>query len=379
MPRLTTKRVESLKRPGRYGDVVPTLCLIVTPTGSKNWVQRIMRDGKRHDIGLGGYPCVGLSEARDEALRNRQMVRRGEDPLAGKRQHRIPTFKAAAARLADANRAKLTKTSAATRVAMLDRYCSALLNRRVDRIGQADVLHVLAPIWTSKPPTARKLRAAIRATLAWCQAHGYIEHNPAGEAIDGALPAQPAVRAHHRAIPYPEVAAALRRIEASTASLPVRTCLRFVALTGVRSGEARLAKWDEIDMGTREWRIPAERMKMGAEHRVPLSDAAVAVLESVQGLRSPSSYIFPAAAKPSKPVSYNLTRVLESVGLDATVHGFRSAFRTWAAERTSVPHAVAEMALAHRIAGDVEKSYNRSDLFEKRRALMDQWAEYVTI
>ena len=219
---------------------------------------------------------------------------------------------------------------------------------------------------------------AIRATFAWAQAHGHVEHNPAGEAIDGALPAMPAVKEHFRALDYRDVPVALERLAGAAASVPVRACLRFVALTAVRSGEARLATWNEIDLDAREWRIPAERMKMGIEHRVPLSAAACAVLESVRWLRSPAGFVFPSESKPARPVSYNLSRVLDGAGLNATVHGFRSAFRTWAAEQTSYPHAVCEMALAHRVGGDVVLSYSRGDLFDKRRALMDAWASYAT-
>ena len=163
--------------------------------------------------------------------------------------------------------------------------------------------------------------------------------------------------------------------------MSARACLRFVVLTACRSGEARLATWDEIDLEAREWRIPESRMKTGIEHRVPLTGAALDVLESVRPLRGPADLLFPSPSRPAKTLSdMTLTKVLRDTGLAdrATVHGFRSAFRTWASERTSVPHAVCEMALAHRVGSDVERSYSRSDLFEKRRGLMDQWAAYVT-
>ena len=323
------------------------------------------------------YPTVSLTEAREQAAENRRLARKGRNPLAQVRQ--FPTFRRAAAKMHEANRARLSEQASATWLATLERYAFPFIgDRRVDRIEQADVLRVLTPIWTAKPPTARKVRTAVRATFAWCQAHGHVDHNPAGEAIDGALPALPKVTAHHRALDYRDVPAALERIDGCTASLPVRACLRFVVLTAVRSSEARGAKWSEIDMGAREWRIPAERMKSGEEHRVPLSAAACAVLESVRGLRSPAGFAFPSVAKPTRPVSYNLSRVLDGAGMNATVHGFRSAFRTWAAEQTSCPHAVCEMALAHRVGGDVVLSYSRGDLFDKRRALMDAWAHFAT-
>ena len=320
---------------------------------------------------------MSLSEARDAAYENRKVARRGGDPSA--RMSRVPSFRRAAKHTHEANRARLSESSSSAWLAVLERFAFPVLgDRRVDRIDQGDVLRALTPIWTSKPPTARKLRTAIRSVLAWCQAHKYVAHNVAGEAIDGALPAAPKVKAHHRALPYADVPAALERIAGSTASESVRACLRFVVLTGVRSGEARGATWSEIDMDAREWRVPADRMKTGAEHRVPLSREAMAVLESARALHSPAGYVFPSATRPDRPVSYNLTRVLEAAGVSGTVHGFRSAFRTWASEQTSYPHAVCEMALAHRVGSDVERSYARSDLFDKRRALMDQWAQFAT-
>ena len=365
-----------MKPAGRYR-CDPSLYLFIKPTGTRSWVQRLVVDGVRREIGLGGYPTVTLTEAREQAAENRRLARSGGNPLAQVRQ--APTFRRAARLTHDANRARVTRQGSAAWLAVLERYAFPLLGeRRVDGVEQGDVLRVLSPIWTAKPPTARKLRAAIRATFAWCQAHGHVRHNPAGEAIDGALPTMPAVNAHFRALDYRDVPAALERVAESSASLPVRACLRLVALTAVRSSEARLATWNEIDLRAREWRIPAARMKMGVEHRVPLSAAACAVLESVRALRSPAGFVFPSAAKPNRPVSYNLSRVLDRAGMDATVHGFRSAFRTWAAEQTSYPHAVCEMALAHRVGGDVLLSYSRGDLFDKRRALMDAWAHFAT-
>ena len=157
----------------------------------------------------------------------------------------------------------------------------------------------------------------------------------------------------------------------------VKACLWFVALTACRSGEARGAQWSEIDIEAREWRIPATRMKTNAEHRVPLSDAALAALERVVPLRDSSDLVFPSA-RDRELSNMTLTKALRTAGIDAVPHGFRTSFRTWASERTSVPHAVAEMALSHTVGSAVERSYARSDLFEKRRGLMDHWAAYVT-
>ena len=381
MERMTVAKVRSLSTPGRYA-AGPTLYLRIAPGGTKSWVQRLTFAGRRHDIGLGGWPLVSLAEARDVAFMNRRLVRQGGNPLGEKRKATVPTFREASRRALEANRGRWrNRKSIDNWIATMAKYAHPVFgDRRVDQIGREDVLRALTPIWSTKPEIGRKVRTRIRQTLAWAQAHNYIENNPAGEAINAALPATKALKVHFRALPYPELAAALETIEASRASVSARACLRFVVLTASRSGEARLATWAEIDLQAREWRIPGARMKTGAEHRVPLSDAVLAVLESVRPLRDRSDLLFPSPVRPGRPLSdMSLTKVLRDTGLAdrATVHGFRSAFRTWASERTSVPHAVCEMALAHRVGSDVERSYARSDLFEKRRGLMTAWAEYV--
>ena len=380
MGKLTVARVRTLSTPGLHGDG-GTLYLRVAPGGSKSWIQRLAIKGKRRDIGLGGWPLVTLAEAREFAFENRRLARRGGDPLADKRR-RVPTFREAARRTFEANRSRWSPKTALNWTQQLERHAFPVLaDLRVDQIGREDVLRVLSPIWGVKLDISRKLRGRIRATLAWAQAHGFIEHNVAGEAIDGALPSMPTVGTHFRALPYRDVGVALEVIEGSRASLAARSALRFLVLTASRSGEVRGARWPEIDLEAREWRVPADRMKTGAEHRVPLSGAALAVLERVRPLRDESDLVFPSPMRRGRPLSnMAMTKLLRDTGLAdrAVVHGFRTSFRTWAAERTSAPHAVCEMALAHTVGSAVERSYARSDLFEKRRGLMDQWAAYVT-
>ena len=382
MGRLSVATVRGLTKPGRYGDG-GTLFLNVAPGGSKSWIQRIAIAGKRRDIGLGGWPVVSLAKARQRAFANRVAVADGRDPLAEKQRASVPTFREAAARTFEANRPRWRSTkTAANWTAQMERHAFPVLaDLPVNRIGREDVLRVLTPIWTKRPDIARKMRSRIRAVLAWAQAHGHVEHNVAGDAISGALAPMPSVKAHFRALPYRDVAAALDTVAASRASLAARAALRFVVLTACRSGEARLATWGEIDVDAREWRIPASRMKTGVEHRVPLSEAALQVLESVRKRPDSSGLLFPSPKRPGQPMSdMTLLKVLRDTGLAerTTVHGFRSAFRDWASERTSVPHAVCEMALAHQVGSAVERSYARSDLFEKRRDLMAAWAQFVT-
>ena len=377
---ITAAQAKSINIPGSYyaGE---TLYLTVAPGGSKSWVQRLTIHGRRCDIGLGGFPVVSLAEARDMAYRNRKLARAGGDPLAEKRKAKVPTFKEAAGQAFKANRARWRseKTAKNWEQGMNKHVLPVIGALRVDRITREHVLRVLTPIWTKTPEVARKQRNRIRTVLGWCQAHGFIEHNVAGEMIDGALPAMPAIKQHFRALPYRELPAALETVESSGASLAAKLCFRFLVLTAARSGEARGAAWTEIDLDAKEWRIPAGRMKAGTEHRVPLSDAAMAVLAQAKMLRDWSGLVFPSALRPGKPMSdMTLTKVLRYNGLAelTTVHGLRSAFRDFCAE-TGKPREIAEAALAHVVPG-VEGAYFRSDLFERRRLLMDQWAAFAT-
>ena len=258
----------------------------------------------------------------------------------------------------------------------------ALGDLSVNRIERTDVLAVLTPIWGIRPETARHVRQRIRAVLQRALAHGFVTENVAGEAIEGALPALPAVKAHLRALPYRDVAAALDTVEASRASLSAKACLRFVVLTACRSGEAPLAKWDEIRCEPREWLIPASRLKVGVEHRVPLSDAALTMLERVRSLRNESDLIYSSPARARRAMSdMTLTMVLRNPGLAyrAIVHGFRSSFRTWASEQADATHAVMELSLAHTVGSAVEQAYARSALLARRRKSMQQWSISLSV
>lgn len=376
---LTAAKAKSLSRPGMYR-ADATLYLRIAPGGTKHWIQRLTIDGRRHDLGLGGFPLVSLAEARAKAFDNRRAVQTGRNPLAEKRRAKTPTFAVAAARTCDALRPRWRNGKHETDwMATLENHAFPILGgMSVDRIRREDVLRALTPIWTAKPETARRVRQRIRAVLRWCWAHGYVRENVAGEGIDGALPAMPAVKEHFRALPYGEVSDALDAVQESRASDAAKLCLRFLVLTAARSGEARGAKWDEIDLDAREWRIPGERMKGGREHRVPLSEAACDVLARARPLEDGSGLVFPSPLRAGRPLSnMTLTKILRDRGLAerATVHGFRSAFRDWCAE-TGKPREIAESALAHTVAG-IEGAYFRSDLFARRRVLMDQWASFL--
>ena len=380
--RLTAQKVKSISEPGLHADG-QTLYLRVSPNGAKSWIQRLAIRGKQTDIGLGAHPLVSLAEARDKAFENRRLARSGGDPLAERRKAKAPTFREAAEKTRDGLRARWRndKTEKIWDGVLAKRAYPAIGETPVDAVTREDVLRILSPVWSSKPEVARRLRQFMRATFRWCTAHGFIDNNPAGEAIDGALPTMPAVKQHYRALPYQEVATALQTVEETGASMAAKLALRFLVLTAVRSGEARAATWAEIDMAARTWTIPGERMKMATAHVVPLSEAALEVLEQARMLDDGSGLVFPSSTKRGRPLSsMTLTKSLRSTGLAerATVHGFRSSFRTWASERTQADYATMEMCLAHAVGSAVERSYARSDLLDKRRRLMDQWAAFVT-
>ena len=295
MGKLTAATVRTASRPGLHGDGA-TLYLAVAPGGSKSWIQRVTVAGRRRDIGLGGYPAVSLAKARLRAMANRVAIADGIDPLAEKRRANTPTFRAAAVVTLEANRPRWrsARTARAWMQSLEKHAFPAIGALPVERVGHDEVLRILKPLWSTRPQLARKLRQRIRATLQWCQAHGHVGTNVAGEAIDGALPAMPAVKAHYRALPWAEVGATLDAVRnVPGISDSSRLCFEFLVLTAARSGEALGAAWDEIDFGEREWRIPAERMKTGVAHAVPLADAALRTLGAARDLGG-ERFVFPS-------------------------------------------------------------------------------------
>ena len=380
--KLSATRVKALTDPGRYSDG-DGLHLFITKKGRKSWVQRITVDGRRRDIGLGGYPTVSLAQARKRATDNREAISSGRDPVAEKHRPEVPTFSEAAYTVHEANKPRWRNGSHTSAwIQTLERHAFPKIgNQKIDTVSRTNVLAVLAPIWSTRPETARRVRQRMRTIFKWAMANELIEANPAGEAIDGALPSMPKVKAHLRALPYREVGPALRTVEASQTSPASKHCLKFLILTAARSGEARGATWDEIDLEGAAWTIPGSRMKAGMEHRVPLSYQALDALMLAQHLEDGSRLCFPSPLRQGKMLSdMTMTKILRSTGLadQATVHGFRTSFKTWTMEQTDTPWAVGEAALAHQLGGSVEQAYARSDLFDRRRTLMQQWADYLT-
>lgn len=370
-------QLRSITKPGLHGDG-DTLYLAVARGGSKSWIQRLTVNGRRRELGLGGYPLVSLADARRLAFENRTIARGGGDPIAEGRNRRAPTFREAARQTYESLRPRWRNAKVEKNWwQQMERHALPLLaDMRVNQINRAHVLSVLTPIWATTPETARRVRRQIRTTLSWCEAHGYVDRSVAGPAIDGALPRMPHIKAHHRALPHAELPNALRTVENSGASMAAKLCVRFLVLTAARSGEARGARWEEVESTT--WTVPAGRMKERRAHRVPLSGAALATLVEARILDDGSDLVFPSPLRPRNPLSdMTLMKVLRDTGLAerATVHGFRSSFRDWCAEN-GAPRELAEAALSHTVQG-VEGAYLRSDLFESRRELMERWAHYL--
>ena len=375
--RLNAAFCRNVKAPRRYGDG-NGLMLLVRENGSKSWVQRVTVNGKRRDLGLGSYQFVSLKEARESAYLNRKIARTGGDPLAERQaKAAMPTFEEAMERVIEIRRKGWTATHERNWRNQMAKYALPRLGRmKVNAVTADDVLRVVAPHWHDMPKVARDVRARIAAVLDWAVALSYLSHNPAEAALKGALPKQTKPTRHHAALPYADVPAAVATIRESNAYIGTRLTLRFLILTAARSGEARGARWEEIDLEARTWTVPAERMKSRREHVVPLSDAALDALREAAAIRDRTGLVFPSAhgKVATDMVPANLLRKLEIGG---SVHGMRTAFRVWAAERSPAPREVAEMALAHTVGDMVERAYQRSDLFEKRRDLMERWAQFV--
>ncbi len=387
MANLNAAIVRNATAPGKYHDGAG-LMLIVNKGGSRNWIQRLTVHGKRRDIGLGAYPAVTLAAARAKAAENKQIARNGGNPVVHRDRGGEPTFEAAALAVHRLQAPGWRNPKhAAQWISTLRQYAyPALANRPVSTITTADVMAVLMPIWWERPETARRVRQRIGTVMRWTVAQGHRPDNPAGDVLSAVLPRQrngAGARQHHRALPYDAVAGALARVRASKrASLATKLAFEFIVLTAARSGEVRAATWSEIDMDAATWTVPAERMKAGREHRVPLSRAALDVLHQAAGIEeraAPSrrtGLVFPSVTGKTLSDS-TISKLIRELGIEAVPHGFRSSFRDWAAECTATPHAVMEAALAHTIANRTEAAYARSDLFDKRRALMDAWADYL--
>ena len=373
---LSTDFVHSVARAGRYCDG-QGLYLEVQPSGSRSWVQRLAVHGRRREIGLGSFPLVSLEEARAEAFANRKLARAGGDPVAEKRAAAAPTFAAAAERVWNQMRPGWRNPKYGRDwMAGVARFAFPHIGRKpVSEVSSADVVETLRHIWHERPTTARRLLQRIGLVMEWAVAMEYRTSNPCGR-IDLVLGRQQHRTRHMPALPHRGVASAVAAVRGSRARPVVKLAFEFLVLTAGRSGEVRGAEWRELDVAAGVWTIPATRMKAKREHRVPLCGRALEVLAGARGLGGGGGLAFPTArGRQLKDMA--LSGLLKDLEIAAVPHGFRSSFRDWAAEETDQPREVVEAALAHTVRNPVEAAYARSDLFERRRRLMDDWADYL--
>lgn len=379
--KLSARGVTSITKPGRHGDG-GGLYLVVDKSGAKRWVFLYRREGTLREMGLGGLKSVSLARARELAAEARVNLQAGIDPITAKNNApvAVPTFGEEADDFIEAMGPQFRNAKHLDQWKMtLKVYAAPLRSKRVDQIATADVLEVLKPIWLTKPETAARLRGRIERVLDAAKAKGHRSgQNPAlwrGH-LDNLLPKRRKLsRGHHAAMPYERVPAFFADLRARDAM--AARALEFTILTAARTGETFGATWREIDLQAAIWTIPRERMKAGREHRVPLTSRVVEMLTELEELSTGAdAYVFPGQKK-GRPLSVmSMDMILRRMGIDFTVHGFRSSFRDWAGEETTFPREVAEAALAHVVGDETERAYRRGDALEKRRKLMIAWANY---
>ena len=387
MGKLTVLSAKALREPGRYGDG-DGLYLHIAPSGSKSWVQRIVIDGRRRDIGLGSYSTVSLVKARTMAASNRTAVSEGRDPLAERQAVKeyarnpvpsVPTFAEAATSVIELRRPTWRNPKHAAQWGnTLATYAFPVVGEKpVDAITPHDALAVLEPIWTAKNETATRVRQRMETVMDWAVTHGYRLDNPAGKALLKVLPVIKREKEHHPSLPYDQVSWALAQVRESTSNHLTKFAFEFLVLTAARSGEVRKANWGEILWQRSTWEIPAYKMKAGRNHRVPLSDRAMEVLKEAWEISGPDGLVFPSRPGGKAASDMTMNVLLRRLGVPAVPHGFRRSFRNWAAERMKGWAEEAEAALAHQVKNKTEAAYLTTDLFDNRIVLMQKWADYV--
>ena len=386
---LSAAFVRNVSKPGMYSDG-NGLYLRAESSGTKQWVLRVSINGKRSMMGLGGYPTVSLADARELAAEKQRAIRQGRDPLSEKRQAAeerrrpaVPTFAEAAEQVIDMRRPTWSNAKHASQwTNTLATYANPVIGRKpVDQITTADVLAVLAPIWTLKAETASRVHQRLETVFDWVIAQGWRLDNPAGKAVIRALPRVSRLKRHHRSLLPGDVPAALKAVRESTADPATRLAFEFLVLTAARSNEVRLAVWPEIDLPTATWTVPAERMKARREHGVPLSGRALEILSQARELAGQNSgLVFPAARSGKALSDMTFTVLLRRLAIPAVPHGFRSSFKNWcnASPAADAKRTLGEAALAHNLGNPTESSYATDELLEPRRPLMEEWAEFLS-
>ena len=378
---LTAAFVRTVTQPGRYGDGRGSnglyLRVHATTNGriSRNWGQRIRIGGQVTNLGLGSFPAVTLATARARAVKNAQMIIEGDDPRTP--VAKIPTFAEAVGIVVEIHSQGWSNPKTAKQwQSSMDTYAMPILGSKpVSEITIADVLECLLPIWVSKKDLAPKIRQRIGAVMRWSVAQGFRADDPTGKALGDALP-KTGRSEHHRALPFAKVGAAIEKVRATGAWPATKLAFELLTLTATRSGETRLATWDEIDLDTATWTIPAGRMKSGRTHRVPLSRQAMGVLRQARELSDSEGLVFRTPTGKALSDS-GISKLCRENDLGCVPHGMRSSFRDWAAECSDTPREIAEHCLAHVEGSASELAYRRTDYYERRRGLMQDWADYV--
>ena len=378
MGKLSAAQIRALTKPGRYMDG-DGLSLLLTAPKKGYWVLRATINGRRRDIGLGPLDLVTLAEARELAIDMRRDIQRGIDPIEERKRQKIEilTFKAAAEKVHSEQKAAWKNGKHQDQwINTLETYAFPKLgDRLVNDIEGPLIREVLLDIWLEKPETARRVKQRIGVVLDWAYANGMRATEAPMRSLSRALPRQPKQDGHFAAMPYEDVPTFLKHLHKRTSV--ARLGLEFLILTASRSGEVRGAKWAEINLDAKLWTVPAERMKVGKEHVVPLTDAAIDVLERARPYYAECSNLVFPGRNVLRPMSdMTLLKILRYAKLAFTVHGFRSAVRDWAAEKTSYPGEVAEAALAHSGSNKVEAAYRRTNYLDKRRELMREWSDF---
>lgn len=384
---LNALTVKALKKPGIYTDG-NTLTFRITEKGTRSWVQRISIEGRQRNIGLGAYPAVGLAEARQKARENAKAVREGHNPIEDKKAARkeaeerasVNTFWEIAQKVIENKQGNWDnpKTKQRWTNNFIAYVVPTIGHKRPRDITREDILKILEPIWLTKISTSNRIRQTISNVFDYARAKDWCKENPADNSIREILPQRPRhQKNHHRTMPYEDVSAALITVRESTADDLTKLAIEFLTLTASRSKEVRLACWNEIDLTTRKWIVPAEHMKARKEHRVPLTDRMIEILEDAAALHPPGGLIFPNRNR-GKPFSDStFSKLFRENEIQAVPHGLRSCFKDWTMEQPNTDHVMAEIALAHQVGNEVEQAYATSDMFEKRRTMMQGYTNFI--
>ena len=381
---LTARFCETVKTTGRYGDGHGGhgLALNVKPMSngrtSRTWTQRLRIGGKPTNIGLGSYPRTSLADARKRALANVKIIDKGHDPRDGG----VPTFKTAMEAVlkldAPGWRGKGDGRSEQQWRASLSKYALPVIgSKRINAITSNDVLACVSPIWHTNPTTAKRVRQRIGRIMAWAVGKNFIAENPATKDVTSALPKPKAKKQHFAWVPVNQVSDALFLIRNSKAERSVKLAFELLILTAARSQEVREATWDEIDFDAKAWTVSSDRMKKGETHRQPLSARSIEILHEARALSNGTGLVFPRATGKAMRDGV-FPRLADKLGLNGKPHGFRTSWRVWASECSSISEAGIERQLSHKVRNEAQAAYDQSDRIDERRECMQQWAEYVT-